>query len=150
MNIDLNKLLTTGRYAVTYAGGVITALGLSSTVDPNALQSGFDHVFNGIKEIAVGAGILMPIAATAWGIFEQTVGRLVTKLHATAPDQLANAVAQVSPGTLAKATASIEGVQVTVNSDARPSLRALAADPAQRDIVVAPPAVASSKKFQGL
>ena len=159
IDIDVNKVLTGARYAVTYVGGLVTALGLSSTVDPNALQSGFDHVFNGIKEIAVGVGILAPVAATAWGVFEQTVGRLVAKVHAVspgdllravsknspgtliqatanlAPGNLLNAVSRNSPATLAMATAALTGVQVTVSGAAPVALRTLAADDSYPDIV---------------
>lgn len=131
----IDTYLAAGRYAVTYAGGVMTALGLSSTVDPQTLQDGFNHVFNGIKEVAVGFGILAPVAATTWGIFEQTIGRLVAKVHAASPADLMRAVVDQTPGTLAKATATIPGVQVTVSAAAPQSLRVLAADDMQPDIV---------------
>lgn len=131
----IDTYLATGRYAVTYAGGIITALGLSSTVDPQTLQDGFNHIFNGVKELAIGAGILVPVATTVWGVFEQTIGRLVAKVHAAAPADLAVAMRDVAPKMLARATAEIPGVQVAVSPQAPASVKELARDSTAPDVV---------------
>jgi hypothetical protein len=124
--MDVDKLLAAGRYAVTYAGGIVTALGLSSDVDPSTLQSGFDHLFSGIKDVSIGLGILMPVAAGVWGVVEQTLPRLIAKLHARAPAVLAEAVRDVAPQVLAKTVSEIPGVQVAVTPQAPATLQDLA------------------------
>ncbi len=63
--MTLDEVLASGRHVVSYGAGFMTAFGLTKVINPDVLVTSFDHIFNGIKEIAVGAG---PLAAAgmAW------------------------------------------------------------------------------------
>lgn len=122
----LNEWLAVGKHAVTYVAGILTALGITAVINPNELVTSFDHIINGIKEIALGAG---PIAATAmalWAKFSTKLSTKVADVKAAEPKALIEAVQQVSPVTLRDAVAEQPGVvRVQVESktmaDASPS-----------------------------
>jgi hypothetical protein len=138
---NLDPYIAAGRYAVTIVGSIAATLGVVSVsgVSVTDIQGAFNHIFSGAKEIAIGLGTLFPIVASVYGTLAARLSTKVSDVHAAAPDQLAHAVAQVAPSTLAKATASIPGVQVSVAADASDPLRALAADTSQPNIVAAVP-----------
>lgn len=87
MAINLDQALAAGRIAVGFAGGIVTTLGINA-IDPATLQEGFNHIFNGVKEIGVGIGILAPMGAAAWGMVRNSrsgkAKMLATEINADA------------------------------------------------------------------
>lgn len=82
MAVNLDQALSAARIAVGFAGGIVTTLGINA-IDPATLQEGFNHIFNGVKEIGVGIGILAPMGAAAWGVIRNS---RKAKIEAAAAD----------------------------------------------------------------
>jgi hypothetical protein len=61
-----NEALAAGRHVITYGMGFATAIGLVSVSQGGDITSSVDHIFNGLKEIAVGVGPLAGIAMAWW------------------------------------------------------------------------------------
>jgi hypothetical protein len=66
MNMD--KFLAVGRNFVSYLMGVATLFGVAKVqgIDLSVVSSSMDHIFNGVKEIAIGLGPLITIAMGWW------------------------------------------------------------------------------------
>lgn len=64
--MTLDEALAAGRNVVSYGAGALTMFGLTKTINPDVLVSSFDHIFNGIKEISIGAGPLILLGTGAW------------------------------------------------------------------------------------
>jgi len=155
----INSLL---RQGYTAAGTALTIGTLIAVVPQEAVQptiaalhdigDGLQKAIGGFSSLIVIFGpIIMGLSAKA-AAFAVSLKSQVAKVHEAAPHELMSAVQDVTPGTLAKATAALPGVQVTVSSAAAPSLRILAADNSQPDIVkassappVAPPVTQGQK-----
>lgn len=143
------------RHGYTAAGTALTIGTLIAVVPADAVQpaiaalhdvgDGLQQAFGGVSKLVIIFGpIVVGISAKA-AAFAASLRSQVAKVHEAAPQELLNAVAVQAPGTLAKATAAIPGVQIEVSGAAPAPLRALAADPDQPDIVKRPiPAPSSS------
>lgn len=136
MTFNLDPYLSAARSVVIYASGLVTAFGVVSIggVDIDTVKSGFDHLFNGVKEIGVGVGILAPAVMGLWGVLSARLSAKVAKVQTASPGELANAMAKVSPAELAAATVTVPDVKVVVGPAAPRELQVAAADPSQPKI----------------
>lgn len=155
----INSLL---RQGYTAGGTALTIAAMLAVIPQDAVQpaiaalhqvgDGLETAFGGFSKLTILFGpIIVGLSAKA-AAFAVSLKSQVKRVHEAAPHELMNAVADQTPGTLAKATAALPGVQVTVSSAAAPSLRILAADNSQPDIVkassappVAPPVTQGQK-----
>jgi len=51
---------------VVYLGGFATAFGIFTVAEAQTLATSFDHIVNGVKEIAIGVGPLAALGAGLW------------------------------------------------------------------------------------
>jgi hypothetical protein len=111
MAFDIGPYFAGARYAVTTATAFGAGIGLHSIygVSTDQVTAGFDHIFNGLNEIAVGAGILAPIVAGAWGVASSRFSSKVADVRAAAPADLASAVAKAAPTVILDAAANVPG-----------------------------------------
>jgi hypothetical protein len=60
--------LSMARHVVTYIMGIATTLGVMklTNTDLTVVSTSIDHIFNGLKEISVGAGPLIAMAMAWW------------------------------------------------------------------------------------
>lgn len=125
---QIDRGLAIGKQVVTYGAGFATAVGVNAFygLTPDAVQTDFDHIFNGIKEICIGAGPLVGAAVAWWAQHSASMKVKVADVKAAAPAVLVQAVQAVSPVTLRDAVAAQPEVKaVLVNTkavaDASPS-----------------------------
>lgn len=155
----INSLM---RQGYTVGGTAFTIAAMIAIIPQESVQpaiaalhqvgDGLQTAFGGFRSLFLIFGpVAIGLSAKA-AAFAVSLKSQVKRVHEAAPHELMNAVADQTPGTLAKATASLPGVQVTVSSAAAPSLRILAADNSQPDIVkassappVAPPVTQGQK-----
>jgi hypothetical protein len=105
--MTLDEALASGRHVVSYGAGFMTAFGMTKIIAPDVLVSSFDHIFNGIKEIAVGVGPLAGAGMAWWATHKSTKAAQVATVSAmpevkqiTVSDPaLATAAKQASPAT---------------------------------------------------
>jgi hypothetical protein len=147
------------RQGYTAAGTAFTIAAMVAVIPQDAVQpaiaalhevgDGLQQAFGGVSKLVVILGpVVMGLSARA-AAFAVSLKSQVAKVHDASHADLVNAVSEVSPSTLAKATAALPGVQVSVSPGAAPALRTLAADPTQPDIVRArelPPSLTASQK----
>lgn len=92
----LDELLASGRHLVTFAAGAMTAFGMTKIVSPDVLVTSFDHIFNGVKEIAVGVGPLAAAGMAWWATHKSSPAAqvaTVSAMPAVNSDKLAAAIA---------------------------------------------------------
>lgn len=124
MALDLptyvSPYLAAGRNIVGSAAAFAAGVGVHSIGDVSTdnVVTGFNHIFNGLNELAVGVGILTPIAAAAWAFVSGLLKHQVAAVKAAAPKELAQAVQQVAPATLVQAAAEVPGVARIIASPA--------------------------------
>lgn len=105
--MTLDEVLASGRHVVSYGAGFMTAFGLTKIVNPDVLVSSFDHIFNGVKEIAVGVGPLAGAGMAWWATHRSSPAAQVatvsampsTKGFATSDPELATAARVADVGT---------------------------------------------------
>lgn len=109
---DISPYLASGRYVVTTGAAFAAGIGIHSLygVSTDDIKTGFDHIFNGLNEIAVGVGILAPIAMGVWGTMASRLSSKVADVHAATPHELTAAVQSVAPAVLLDAAAGVPGV----------------------------------------
>ena len=140
----INSLL---RQGYTAAGTAFTIAAMVAIIPQDAVQpavtalhevgDGLQQAFGGVSKLVVILGpVIVGLSARA-AAFAVSLKSQVAKVRDASHTDLVAVVSQVSPGILAKATAALPGVQVTVSNIASPSLRALANDDSQPDIVKA-------------
>jgi hypothetical protein len=108
--MTLDELLASGRHIVTFGAGAMTAFGMTKIVSPDVLVTSFDHIFNGVKEIAVGVGPLAAAGMAWWATHRSTPAAKVadvsampsTKAFVTSDPALATAAKQADPSTQVK------------------------------------------------
>jgi hypothetical protein len=123
---QIDQYLATGRHIVSFAAGAGAATGLLTQTSSADIAGDFDHIFNGIKEIAIGAGPLITLAMAWWAAHSSTLPAKVAAVKAADPVTLVQAVQQVAPSTLRDAVAAqpdVTKVVVTTKAaaDASPS-----------------------------
>lgn len=133
------------RHGYTAAGTALTIGTLIAVVPQDAVQptlaalhdigDGLQQAFGGASKLVLIFGPIIIGLSAKVAAFAVSLKSQVARVHEAAPHELMIAVANQEPATLAKATATIPGVQVTVSAAAPPSLRVLAADDMQPDIV---------------
>lgn len=64
--MTLDEALASGRHVITFSAGAMSAFGMTKIINPADLVTSFDHIFNGVKEIAVGVGPLVGIGMGWW------------------------------------------------------------------------------------
>lgn len=106
MSFDLGPYLSGGRHVVTFIAGTATGIGITAIggVSDGDLVTSFNHVFNGLNEIAVGLG---PIAAAGMGVWATLRGRLgakVADVNAATPEAVAKSA---SPAVVAGAATTL-------------------------------------------
>lgn len=97
--------LAAGKHYVSFFAGAAAALGLTTQVSSNDIATDFDHIFNGLKEIAIGAGPLIAMAMGWWAAHNASLPAKVAAVQAAKPEVLVQAVAQVAPEVLKDAVA---------------------------------------------
>lgn len=105
--MTLDEALAIGRNVVSYGAGAMTVFGATKIIDPNVLVTSFDHIFNGVKEIAVGVGPLILVGTGLWAKFRSTPAAKVadvsamptTKGFVTSDPELATAARVADVGT---------------------------------------------------
>jgi hypothetical protein len=123
---QLNVLLASGKHLVSYVAGAATVFGIMSQTSSADLMTDFDHIFNGIKEIAIGVGPIATLAMGWWSAHNATTQAKVAAVQAAEPHALVQAVQAVAPVTLRDAVAAqpeVKAVVVTSQAvaDASPS-----------------------------
>ncbi len=141
---EINSLL---RHGYTAAGTAFTIAAMIAVIPPDVVQpaiaalhdvgDGLEKAFGGVSKLVVIFGPIIAGLSARAAAFAVSLKSQVTKVHQADPHELLNVVKEVTPTLLAKTTAAIPGVQVTVTKAAPDSLRVLAADPTQPDIVKA-------------
>jgi hypothetical protein len=99
MKITVDMALAAGRNVVSGLGGAAVVFGIMSTSQNADVATGFEHIFNGVKEIASGVLILVPVAMAVWGARTSTPLAKILSTGAMA------GVTVVAPHDLAKAAA---------------------------------------------
>lgn len=97
--------LAAGKHYVSFFAGAAAALGFTSQTSSADIVGDFDHIFNGLKEIAIGAGPLIAIAMGWWAAHNASLPAKVAAVQAAKPEVLVQAVAQVAPEVLKDAVA---------------------------------------------
>jgi hypothetical protein len=102
-----DRMLATGKHAVTFVGGFATAVGVVTVggLAPTDIQTNFDHIFNGIKEIGLGVGPLAAAAMAWWAQHNSKLSAKVADVKAAEPTALVAAVQKISPVVLRDAVA---------------------------------------------
>lgn len=80
--MTLDELLASGRHVVTFAAGAATSFGLLSVSQSADIATDVNHIFNGVKEIAVGAGPLLGIVMAWWATHKSTPAAQVAAVSA--------------------------------------------------------------------
>lgn len=116
-----DRTLATGKHVVTFVGGFITALGVTTVggLAPTDIQTNFDHIFNGVKEIGLGVGPLVAAAMAWWSQHNAKLSSKVADVRAAEPGVLVTAVQKVAPVVLRDAVAEQpEVAKIIVRTDA--------------------------------
>jgi hypothetical protein len=100
---DFAQYLAAGKHYISFAAGAAAALGFTTQVNSADIVSDFDHIFNGLKEIAIGAGPLIAIGMGWWAAHNASLPAKVAAVQAAEPKALAQAVQQVAPAVLQEA-----------------------------------------------
>lgn len=118
MAFDISPYLSGGRNVVSTMAGVALGVGITSVggVSTGDLVAGFDHIFKGLNEIAIGVGIIAPAAMSAWAFAKGRLSSKVADVHAAAPADLASAVKAIAPVVLVDAAANAPGVTKIIAS----------------------------------
>lgn len=111
MAFDISPYLSGGRHVVTFAAGIAAGIGYTSIggVSNGDLVVSFNHIFNGLSEVAVGLGPVVGAGMGLWATFKGTMKSKVADVRAAAPTDLANAVKTVAPAVLLDAAANVPG-----------------------------------------
>jgi len=83
--------------ANTAATAAVTA-GVLSLSQETSLEAGVEHIENGVKEILIGLGIIVPIVTPIWGVLKARLSSQVTAVHQAAPAALVAAQAKAGKG----------------------------------------------------
>lgn len=125
-----DQAIVWAQHAVTLAAGLAAGAGLQAVygVPLTDLSTSFDHIFHGIKEIAIGLGPIVAAISGGAAALKASLPSKVADVKAAAPAQLVAAVQDVSPVTLRDAVAAqpdVRKVQVTTQAvaDASPSAK---------------------------
>lgn len=156
---ELQSLLRQGYTAAGTAFTIAAAIAVipAESVQPaiaalHDIGDGAEKIFGGFSKLVLIFGPVVAGLSAKAAAFAVSLKSQVKSVHAAAPDELMNAVTNQTPGVLAKATAALPGVQVTVSANASQSLRILAADDSQPDIVKsslsAPPVAPPTARVQ--
>jgi hypothetical protein len=80
----IDQVLAAGRNLVSYAMGIATAFGILKVngIDLSVISTSLDHIFNGIKEISIGLGPLVTIAAGWWAAHRSSKAVQVANVNA--------------------------------------------------------------------
>ncbi len=131
---QLSQFLAAGKHAISYGAGFATAFGLLTQVNATDIATDFDHIFNGIKEIATGLGPLVTLAMGWWAAHNSTMRAKVAAVREAQPQVLVQAVQQVAPVVLRDAVAEQPEVRAVVvdskaTAEASPSDKVTTAGP---------------------
>lgn len=112
MAFDISPYLSGGRHVVTYGTGIATGIGITAIggVSNGDLVMSFNHVFNGLNEIATGLG---PIIAAGMGIWATVKGRMSSKVadvQKAEPAVVVQAMKNAAPAVLLDEAAAVQGV----------------------------------------
>lgn len=97
--------LAAGKHYISFFAGAAATLGFTTQVSSADIVSDFDHIFNGLKEIAIGAGPLVAIAMGWWAAHNASLPAKVAAVKAAEPLALVQAVQTVAPVVLRDAVA---------------------------------------------
>lgn len=114
MAFELSSYLASGRNAVSALAGFAAGVGVHSILGTptNDIVTGFNHIFNGANEIAVGVGTLTPIVMAAWAGIKGTLRSKVADVKVADPVVLAEAVKVAAPAVLLDAAADVAGTKL--------------------------------------
>lgn len=112
MAFDISPYLSGGRHVVTAAAAFAAGIGVHSVsgVSTDNIGVGFDHIFNGLNEIAIGVGILAPVAMGAWATVRGMLSSKIADVANASPADVVQAMQKASPATLVNAAAEVPGV----------------------------------------
>src|SRR5258708_5474609 len=122
-DFNIGPYLAAGRHGVTATTAFAAGVGGHSVFGASTddIATGFNHIFNGLNEIAIGVGVLAPIATAAYAEMSATVKSQVAALKSAAPKELVQAVKQVDPATLVNAAAEVPSVTKIIAAPAMAS-----------------------------
>lgn len=115
---QINSLLASGKHFITFFAGAGAAVGVLTQTSAADIQGDFDHIFNGIKEIAIGAGPLVAMGMAWWAAHNSSLKAKVESVQAAQPQALVSAVQQVAPVVLRDAVAAQPEVKAVVVTSA--------------------------------
>jgi hypothetical protein len=75
--------LAIGKHVVSYAAGALTMVGILTTADSATLITSFDHIVNGVKEIAIGAGPLVALGMGLWARYNTSTKAQIASVAAS-------------------------------------------------------------------
>lgn len=115
MAFDIGPYLASGRHVVSAGAGFAAGIGVHSIMgtSTDTVVTGFNHIFNGANEIAVGVGTLTPVVMAIWATVKSTLGSKIADVKAATPA----AIAQAAPPTvIAEAATSLAAAHVKVTT----------------------------------
>ncbi len=116
---QVDQYLAWGKHVVTFGAGAAAATGVLTQVSSVDIVNDFDHIFNGVKEIAIGAGPLVALGMGWWSAHNASMKAKVASVKAAEPQTLVKAVQQVAPVVLRDAVAAQPDVKsIVVTSQA--------------------------------
>lgn len=121
---QINVLLANGKHWISFFAGAAATLGLTTQTSSADIINDFDHIFNGLKEVAIGAGPLIAIGMGWWAAHNSTLKAKVAAVKAAEPTVLVQAVQTAAPEVLRDAVAAqpdVKAVIVTTNAAANAS-----------------------------
>lgn len=120
MAFDISPYLSGGRHVVTAAAAFAAGIGVHSVsgVSTDNIGVGFDHIFNGLNEIAIGVGILAPVAMGAIATFKGMLSSKVADVQKAEPAAVVQAMKTAAPNTLVNAAAEVPGVSQIIATPA--------------------------------
>lgn len=115
---EFSSYLAAGKHYISFAAGAAAALGFTTQASSADIITDFDHIFNGLKEIAIGAGPLIAIGMGWWAAHNASLTSKVAAVKAAEPKALVDAVQSVAPVVLRDAVAAQPEVKAVVVTSA--------------------------------
>lgn len=107
------EILAGGRHIASFAAGALTTFGIITVSQQTDLATSFDHIFNGIKEISIGAG---PLIAIAMGWWAKHTASPAAQVAAVSANPSVTSITVTDPTLATAAKAADPNTTVTVKS----------------------------------
>ena len=109
--------LAIGKHVITFAAGAAMTFGIMTHGDADTLVTSFDHLVNGVKEIAAGVAPLVALGMGLWARYNAS-NAAKTASVATIPGAMVVQSSGSDPVALASKIASFPEVHTVVSTPA--------------------------------